>query len=95
MPIGRLAGVFTTVFLLWIQKLQRGSAEATDNPVLVTFFDGVSVFEPLETHVGSILSFTFKLGSAANVDLHRDNSVPKHRFHCVFGETERYKLECK
>ncbi len=89
MLIGRLAGVFTTIGLGWAQKLQAGSAEATDNPVLITLFDGVSIFEPLEAHIRSVLSFTFKLGSVANIDLHRGNSVPEHRFHCVFGEKER------
>lgn len=89
MLIGRPAGVFTAIVLGWAQKLQTGSAEATDNPVLITLFDGVSIFEPLEAHIWSVLSFTFKLGSVANVDLHRDNSVPEHRFHCVFGEKER------
>lgn len=89
MPIGRLAGVFTTIILGWAQKLQTGSAEATDNPVFITLFDGVSIFEPFEAHVRSILSFTFKLSNVANVDLHGDNSVPEHRFHCVFGEKER------
>lgn len=81
--IGCLASVFTTVLLGGGQELQRGSAEATDNPVLITLFDGVSIFEPLEVHIWSILGFTFKLGSAANIDLHRDDLVPEHRFHCV------------
>lgn len=80
--IGCLASVFTTVLLGGGQELQRGSAEATDNPVLITLFDGVSIFEPLEVHIWSILGFTFKLGSAANIDLHRDDLVPEHRFHC-------------
>lgn len=92
MSIGRLAGVFTTILLVWAQNLQRGSAEATDNPVLITLFDGVSIFEPLEAHILSVLSFTFKLGRAANVDLHGDNSVPEHRFHCIFGEKEKDKV---
>lgn len=89
MLIGRPAGIFTAVGLGWAQKFQTGSVEASDNPVLITLFDGVSIFEPLEAHIRSILSFTFKLGSVANVDLHWDNSVPEHRFHCVFGERER------
>lgn len=82
MLIRRLAGVFATVLLAWTQKLQRGIDKAADNPVFITLFDGVSIFEPLEAHIWSVFGFTFKLGRAANVDLHGGNSVPEHRFHC-------------
>lgn len=88
MLIGCLAGVFTTIIFGWAQKFQTGSAVATDDPELLTLLDGVSILEPLEAHIWSVLSFTFKLGSVANVDLHWDNSVPEHRFHCGFGKKE-------
>lgn len=86
--IGCLAGVFTTILFGWAQKFQTRSAEATDNPVFLTLLDGVSIFEPLEAHIWSILSFTFKLGIDTNVDLRRDNSVLEHRLHCIFGKKE-------
>lgn len=86
--IGRLAGVFTAVLFGWGQKFQTRSAEATDNPVFLTLLNGASISEPSEAHIRSILSFTFKPGAVPNVDLHRDNSVPEHRFHCILGEKE-------
>lgn len=51
--------------------------------------DGVSIFEPLEVHVGSFLSFTFKLGHVANVDLHGDDSVSEHRLCCDVRRREK------
>lgn len=81
MLIRCFAAVFTAIVLVRAQKFHRGSAEAADNPIFFTLFDGVSVFEPLEVHIRSVLNFTFKLGKVANVDLHRDESVPEHRFH--------------
>lgn len=86
--VGGLAGVFTTILFGRGQKLQTRRAEATDNPVFLPLLDGVSIFEPSEAHIGSVLSLTFKLGAVTSVDLHRDNSVPEHRLHCIFGEKE-------
>lgn len=51
--------------------------------------DGVSIFEPLEAHVGSFFSFTFKLSHVANVDLNGDDSVSEHRFRCDVRRREK------
>lgn len=88
MLIGCLAGIFTTVVFGWAQDLQRGSSEATDYPIFVPFFDGVSIFKPLEADVRSVLGVTFKPGLVANVDLQWSDSVFDHRLHCVLGKTK-------
>lgn len=88
MLVGRLAGVFTTVILIGHQQLERGTAEATDDAVLVTLFELVAVLKPLKAHIGRFLGFTLKLGAAAQVDFHRNNPVLEDRFHCE-GERRR------
>lgn len=91
--IGGFAGEFATVVLGWAQDLQRGRMVAADNPVLIAIFDLVSILEPLEVHIWCLLGFTVKLGTLANIDLHRHNFVPEHRFHWVLeGEGKKKKV---
>lgn len=87
--IGCLAGIFPAVIFSRAQNLQRGSSEATDYPVFIPFFNRVSIFEPLEVHVWSLCSVTFKPGLVANIDLQRSNFVFEHRLHCVTEEKDK------
>ena len=81
MLVGGLAGVFTTVWFCWVLKLQRRFLLETDDPVHLVLFNLSISFEPLEGHIGCVLSLTFKFGFVANIDLHGQDSVPKDRSH--------------
>lgn len=80
MLISGLTAVSATVLCGRVQQLQVGSAEAAENPVLFPVLDRLSVFEPFEGHVWSILSLTLKLGCVSNADVDRANRLLEHRF---------------
>lgn len=82
MWIGGPAAVSATVLCGRAQQLQIGSAEAADNPVLFPILDWLSVFEPLEGHVRSVLSLTLKLGCVANADVDGADGLLEHRLGC-------------
>lgn len=91
MYIGGSAAVSATVLCGRVQQLQRGSAEAADNPVLFPVLDGLSVFEPLEGHVWSILSLTLKFGCVANADVDGADRLLEHRLGCDIRGVARKK----
>lgn len=82
MRISGLAAVSSTVLRRRVQQLQIGSAEAADNSVLFPVLEGMSVFEPFEGHIRSILSLTLKLGCVANADVDRADGLLEHRLDC-------------
>ena len=71
MLVGSLAAVFTTVGLHWVQELQRGTAVAADDSILLALSDLNARLVPFEGHTRSILDLTFELGVSANVYLQR------------------------
>lgn len=81
MLVRSLAGVVTAVGFDWVHELQGRTGVAAEDPILLTLSDLNARLVPFEGHIWSILSFTFKLGIAANVDLQRCNFLPKHRWH--------------
>lgn len=60
----------------------------TNDPVSVTLLDLLSIFKPVEAHIWSLLDFTCKPDSIANIDLHGDKSFCEHGLPCS-GETEQ------